>query len=86
MKKRRDESQIDAISSLREAALGCDLQIESVAGSDCSQLRNLGFCEQARVRKITKRGRNLICSVCGSRLAISNHLAEQVQVRKISSS
>lgn len=70
--------------SLNQAAAGCDLQVELVEGANCGQLRDLGFCEQMRLRKITNRGRNLICSICGSRLAISNHLAEQIQVRQLS--
>ena len=70
--------------SLNKAAAGCDLQVEVVDGEHCSQLRDLGFCEQMRLRKITSRGRNLICSICGSRLAISSHLAEQIQVRQLS--
>jgi hypothetical protein len=39
----------------------------------------MGFCEQLQVRKIAG-GRNLICSVCGTRMVISRELAEQVLV------
>jgi hypothetical protein len=39
----------------------------------------LGFCEQLQVRKLAG-GRNLICSVCGTRMAISRELADQVVV------
>ena len=70
--------------SLNKAASGCELQVEMVEGENCSQLRDLGFCERMRLRKITNRGRNLICSICGSRLAISSRLAEQIQVRQLS--
>lgn len=76
--------KLDTTVSLNQAAAGCDLQVELVEGEHCGQLRDLGFCEQMRLRKITNRGRNLICSVCGSRLAISSHLAEQIQVRPVS--
>ncbi|WP_200392079.1 FeoA domain-containing protein [Roseibacillus ishigakijimensis] len=69
--------------SLKQAAAGCDLQVELVEGADCNQLRDLGFCEQMRLRKISN-GRTLVCSICGSRLAISSHLAEQIQVRQLS--
>ncbi|MDP0491232.1 MAG: ferrous iron transport protein A [Verrucomicrobiota bacterium JB023] len=74
---------VDSTVSLTKAAAGCDLQVESVGGPDCSQLRDLGFCEQMRVRKIAN-GRNLICTVCGSRLAISSHLADHIQVKQLS--
>jgi ferrous iron transport protein A len=48
-------------------------------GPGCQQLRDLGFCEQLQVRKLAG-GRNLICSVCGTRMAISRELADQVVV------
>jgi Fe2+ transport system protein FeoA len=84
MKVTAHSLEVDTTVSLNQAATGCDLQVELVAGENCGQLRDLGFCEQMRLRKITNRGRNLICSICGSRLAISNHLAEQIQVRQLS--
>jgi hypothetical protein len=34
------------------------------------------------VRKLAD-GRNLICSVCGTRLAVSNELAEQIKVTPV---
>jgi len=74
--------EVDSLISLNRAATGCDLQIEGVEGPECSELRDLGFCEQMRLRKLTG-GRNVICKVCGSRLAISSHLAEQIQVREV---
>ncbi|GHC41551.1 FeoA domain-containing protein [Roseibacillus persicicus] len=83
MKVIAHEIELDSTVSLNQAASGCDLQVELVEGADCNQLRDLGFCEQMRLRKLTN-GRNLICSVCGSRLAISSHLAEQIQVRRVS--
>ena len=84
MKVAAREVELDSTISLNQAAAGCDLQVELVEGDQCGQLRDLGFCEQMRLRKITARGRNLICTICGSRLAISSHLAEQIQVRRIS--
>lgn len=83
MKVIAHDIELDSTVSLNKAAAGCDLQVELVEGADCNQLRDLGFCEQMRLRKLTN-GRNLICSVCGSRLAISSHLAEQIQVRRVS--
>lgn len=84
MKAAAHEVSLDSTISLNQAATGCDLQVELVKGENCGQLRDLGFCEQMRLRKITNRGRNLICLVCGSRLAISSHLAEQIQVKQLS--
>ena len=83
MKLASRQLELDSTISLNQAASGCDLQIELVEGANCGQLRDLGFCEQMRLRKVTNRGRNLICTICGSRLAISSHLAEQIQVRTL---
>jgi ferrous iron transport protein A len=53
--------------------------IQIVDGPHCDRLRDLGFCESLKVRKLAN-GRNLICTVCGTRLAISRELAEEVKV------
>ena len=83
MKLTAADVQINSTVSLNQAAAGCDLQIEFVGGENCGELRELGFCEQMRLQKLTN-GRNLICKVCGSRLAVSRRLAEQIQVRELS--
>jgi Fe2+ transport system protein FeoA len=72
--------EIDSAMTLNQARVGCDLQIQVLSGPGCERLRDMGFCEQMQVRKLTG-GRNLICSVCGTRLAISSDLAEQVLVK-----
>ena len=65
--------------TLNQAKAGSDVQIRVLSGPGCDRLRDLGFCEELRIRKISD-GRNLICSVCGTRMAISRELAEQVFV------
>ena len=45
--------------TLSQAAAGCELQITAVEGPACRQLRDIGFCEEMRVRKLTN-GRNMI--------------------------
>jgi Fe2+ transport system protein FeoA len=69
----------DSLQSLSQAQVGCDFQIQFVEGPACDQLRNLGFCESLQVRKLAN-GRNLVCSVCGTRVALSSDLADQVKV------
>ncbi|MDF2377560.1 MAG: FeoA family protein [Verrucomicrobiales bacterium] len=69
----------DSLLSLTQAQVGCDFQIRRLEGPGCDQLRNLGFCESIQVRKLAN-GRNLICSVCGTRVALSSDLADQVKV------
>ena len=68
--------------TLSQAGVGCDLRIRVVDGPQCDRLRDLGFCEDLEVRKLAD-GRNMICKVCGTRLAISRELAEQVQVSPV---
>ena len=68
--------------TLNKAKVGSDLRIHVVDGPACQRLRDLGFCENLQVRKLSG-GRNLICSICGTRLAISSELAEQVWVAPV---
>jgi len=74
-----DDAKVENLISLAEASVDCDFRIRFLAGPACEQLRRLGFCESLQVRKITN-GRNLICSICGTRMAVSRELARQVQV------
>jgi len=73
------ELEADSLLSLSQAKVGCDFRIKFLQGPACEQLRKLGFCETLQVRKLAD-GRNLICSVCGTRLALSRELASQVMV------
>ena len=77
--------EIDSLQSLSQAQVGCDFQIRYLEGPACDQLRKLGFCETLQVRKLAG-GRNLISSVCGTRLAVSSDLAEHVKVSPVSTS
>jgi Fe2+ transport system protein FeoA len=73
------ELEADSLQSLVQATVGCDFHIKVLDGPGCEQLRQLGFCESMQVRKLAD-GRNLICSVCGTRMALSRDLAHQVKV------
>ena len=70
---------IDSTMTLNQVKVGCDVKIRILSGPGCDRLRDLGFCEQLQVRKLANV-RNLICSVCGRRMAISRELADQVLV------
>jgi ferrous iron transport protein A len=74
--------EIPPTLSLNDVKAGCDVRIHALSGPSCERLRDLGFCEQLQVRKISG-GRNLICSLCGTRMAISRELAEQVLVTTV---
>lgn len=69
----------DSLQSLAQATVGCDFHIKMLEGPACDQLRRLGFCETLQVRKLAN-GRNMICTVCGTRMALSRDLAHQVKV------
>lgn len=71
--------QIDSAVTLNQVAVGCDVTIRGLDGPACDRLRDMGFCEEMRVRKLSA-GRNLICSICGTRMAISREMAEQIHV------
>lgn len=68
--------------TLSQVGVGCDVRIRLLSGPSCDRLRDMGFCEQLQIRKLAN-GRNLICSVCGTRLAISKELADQVMVEAL---
>ncbi len=68
--------------TLNQAKVNCDIRISSLTGPACERLRDLGFCEQMQLRKLSN-GRNLLCTVCGAKMAISRELAEQVLVSPV---
>jgi len=73
------ELQVDSALTLSQAATGCEFQIRELEGTNCRQLREIGFCEEMRVRKLTN-GRNMLCTICGTHLALSKDLADQIRV------
>ncbi len=68
--------------TLNEVGLNRDVRISGLNGPACERLRDLGFCEQMQLRKLSN-GRNLVCSLCGARMAISRELAEQIMVSPV---
>jgi Fe2+ transport system protein FeoA len=74
--------KIDSAMTLNQVKVGCDVQIRVLSGPGCDRLRDLGFCEEMQLRKLSQ-GRNMICSFCGTRMAISRELAEQVLVSPV---
>ncbi len=72
--------------SLAHAAAGSILRVrELTAPAEVAvRLRELGFCEQQRVRLLSKHS-NIICQVCNVRLGISRDLAKMIVVEPMSS-
>jgi len=72
-------------SNLSSARCGERLRITAV-GQDCAssaRLREMGFCETAEICKVTD-GRNCLCLLMGSRIAIGRELARDVRVERVS--
>ena len=72
----------DGALNLDQAAVGCDFRVKAIEGPACRQLREIGFCEEMQIRKLAG-GKNLVCSVCGTRLAVSRDLAKHVRVTPV---
>ena len=65
-------------------APGAQAEIFRLGGKDAinHRLRELGFCEAAKVRKISGR-HTVMCEVCGTKLAISAELAQLIHVQPL---
>ncbi len=74
-----DTPGTDKAMTLNEVESGRDFRISGLMGPSCERLRDLGFSEHMPVRKLSG-GRNLVCSLSGTRLAISRDLAGQIFV------
>lgn len=68
-------TQVGAGTEVRVSRLECPPQT-------CQRLREMGFCENALVTKI-RGGADLVCWVCGTRVALSARLAKQILVEHV---
>lgn len=77
-------SCVPSLTPLSEAKAGPILSVERLEGSEaiCRRLREVGFCEKAEIRLLS-RGGQMICNVCGTRLALSRKLAKQIWVSSV---
>jgi ferrous iron transport protein A len=67
--------------TLSDVGDGESVRVECLRGevSDCQRLREMGFCDTAKVVKIAGSGA-LICKVCDTRVVISEELAKNIIV------
>ena len=74
------------LTPLSEAEAGPILSVVRLDGNEkvCRRLREVGFCEKAEIRLVS-RGGQMICHVCGTRLALSRKLAKKIWVQPFSS-
>jgi Fe2+ transport system protein FeoA len=70
-----------ALRPLSQIAPGTSVRIKQISGSGemAGRLRELGFCEEQRIRLLSRHA-SVICQVCNSRLGISEQLAESILV------
>jgi len=68
---------------LSEAESGPVLLVDRLDASEkiCRRLREVGFCEKAEIQLLS-RGGQIICNVCGTRLALSRALAKKIWVKQ----
>ncbi len=71
-------------TSLRAARCGQDVRVVRLEAEHglCQRLSEMGFCENACIKKLSQGGA-LLCCVCGVRVAISAKLAEKIVVQEI---
>ena len=69
---------------LSDVRAGVSVRIKQVSASPeiTSRLREMGFCEDQKIRLISRQS-NLICQVCHARLGISSQLAEKILVEPL---
>jgi Fe2+ transport system protein FeoA len=66
------------LSRVKAGAVVCIKHL-STAPEVTQRLRELGFCEDQRIKLLTRQS-NFICQVCNARLAISEKLADSIMV------
>ncbi len=71
------------LKPLSEAEPGPVLLVDHLDANEkvCRRLREVGFCEKAEIQLLS-RGGQIICNVCGTRLALSRALAEKIWVKQ----
>ncbi len=65
-------------------APGVQAEIFKLGGKEAvnHRLRELGFCEAAKVTKISGKT-TVVCEVCGTKMAMSHELAQLIQVQPL---
>ena len=75
-----------AVCPLSRVQAGVEVCIKKLAAAPevTDRLRELGFCEEQRIKLLTRRS-NFICQVCNARFGISEELAETILVEAVGS-
>ena len=69
--------------SLQDIPEGEDVRVVSLGGAKelCTRLREMGFCEQAVIRRVAG-GSAIVCQVCGTRVALNGKVAGEIRVER----
>jgi ferrous iron transport protein A len=73
---------MSSLLSLSDAPVGKRLFVRQLSSSPdvCVRLRELGFCEHAVVRCVSRNDICLICEVCNTRIGLNTSLADDIFV------
>ena len=81
--RKKESSAVPVVKerTLCDVCNGQSVRIECLRGevADCQRLREMGFCESAKIQKIAESGA-LICKVCDSKVVISEAMAKNIVV------
>jgi Fe2+ transport system protein FeoA len=75
------QSFVCPLSRMRVGS-ACRIKQLSASPEIARRLREMGFCEEQRVRLLSQQT-NLICEICNVRLGISAELAESIWVEPL---
>lgn len=79
-----DENNPKPLVPLSELPNGSAGRVQELAGKAevCQRLREMGFCESAVIEKVSGV-HTLLCQVCGTRIALSDRVAQSILVEQI---
>ena len=74
---------MSSLFSLSNAPLGKRLSVKHLWNAQpeiCIRLRELGFCENATIRCVSRNTACLICEVCNTRIGLNANVARNIYV------
>lgn len=71
-----------SLTTLASAPIGRQMRIRELNSEPtvCIRLRELGFCENAVVRCLTKDTSKMICEICNTRVGLQSSLAATILI------
>lgn len=71
-----------SIISFDKVKTNQEVEICNLIGPNCDKLKNMGFCENIKICKFLEN-KNIVCTICGTKIAISSELAKEILVKNI---